>query len=468
MAQRWEKLTRETVNYASIAKLKAQINAGKRPGEKASVTDFLALARNNDPFYSAAPRGVAWGRWFVEMWQEHKGHLPRVHVRSLHYALVGRTNSAHPVLMPDGKVYENTLICWKKLEAAGKYARNNQYIDAERFEDRRAQSLTERIYEEPDVYVGMHKPGITFEFPAFPDTPYYTLSYKNRQRYRLEVWCEKSTQEGILLPISEQYQITMLSAQGELSISAILKAIRRADRSGLPTRILYISDFDPAGRSMPVAASRKLEFWQSVKRSHADIQLYPIALTHDQCIQYRLERTPIKESERRKARFEDRFGSGATELDALEAEHPGELATLLEQEILRYYDASLEERTEAREALLRDHLETTREHIQAAHEEEYLQLYTEYFELKKEFYAWVEQRCHPWQDRLEQLWDAMAYEMGTEMPDLSRYSLPAAKEVAPGANCLYMSTRDYLEQLTAYREFTGRFAELIEEEEGEE
>ena len=467
MAQR-ERLTREAVNYASIAKLKAQINTGKKIGEKANVTDFLALARNNDPFYAAAPRGVTWGRWFVEQWQEHKGHLPTVHVRSLHYALVGRTNSASPVVMPDGKVYENTLTCWKKLEAAGKFARNNQYIDAERFEDRRAQSLTERIYEEPDIYIGMVKPDISFDFPPFPDFPAYTLSYKNRQRYRLEVWCEKSTQESILLPISEQYQITMLSAQGELSISAILKAIRRADRSGLPTRILYISDFDPAGRSMPVAASRKLEFWQSVKRSRADMQLYPIALTHDQCIQYRLERTPIKESERRKAKFEDRYGSGATELDALEAEHPGELANLLEQEILRYYDASLEERTQDREALLRDHLASTQEGIQAGHEEEYLQLYAEYFELRKEFYAWVERRCTPWQARLDQLWDTIAYEMGTQKPDLSRYALPAAKEVPPAANCLYMSTRDYLEQLAAYRTFTGKFAELIEEEDEED
>lgn len=54
------------------------------------------------------------------------------------------------------------------------------------------------------------------------------------------------------------------------------------------------------------------------------------------------------------------------------------------------------------------------------------------------------------------------------MPDLSQYALPAAKELPPGANCLSMSTRDYLEQLAAYRAFTGKFAEMIEEGEGEE
>jgi hypothetical protein len=39
--------------------------------------------------------------------------------------------------------------------------------------------------------------------------------------------------------------------------------------------------------------------------------------------QYRLPRTSIKPSELRKQRFEDTFGTGAVELDALETLHPG-------------------------------------------------------------------------------------------------------------------------------------------------
>jgi hypothetical protein len=119
---------------------------------------------------------------------------------------------------------------------------------------------------------------------------------------------------------------------------------------------------------MPVAASRKLEFWQSVKHSKADMHRYPIALTHEQCVYYQLERTPIKDSERRKAKFEERYGGGATELDALEAEHPGELANLLEREILKYYDDSLEERTKERRELLIDHLSSTSEFHDDAHD----------------------------------------------------------------------------------------------------
>ena len=40
-------------------------------------------------------------------------------------------------------------------------------------------------------------------------------------------------------------------------------------------------------------------------------------------------------------KFEARYGEGATELDALEALHPGELARIIEREIWRYYDDTL-------------------------------------------------------------------------------------------------------------------------------
>ena len=123
---------------------------------------------------------------------------------------------------------------------------------------------------------------------------------------------------------------------------------RIAVNGGRPVRILYISDFDPAGQSMPVAVARKIE-WLIHQQTddggdEVDMQLRPIVLSHDQCVEYRLPRTPIKDSEQRGPRFEARFGEGATELDALEALHPGELRRIVEDEVLRYWDADLEDR----------------------------------------------------------------------------------------------------------------------------
>ena len=68
------------------------------------------------------------------------------------------------------------------------------------------------------------------------------------------------------------------------------------------------------------------------------MKLDPLVLTEEQCRQYRLPRTPIKETDRRGPKFEERFGEGATELDALEALHPGELARIVRREIERYID----------------------------------------------------------------------------------------------------------------------------------
>ena len=105
---------------------------------------------------------------------------------------------------------------------------------------------------------------------------------------------------------------------------------RAGDR---PIRILYVSDFDGAGANMPVAAARKIEWFARNQDEPLDIQLHPIVLTHDQCVEYELPRTPAKESDSRAAGFTERFGEGYTELDALEALHPGLLRRILVAEI---------------------------------------------------------------------------------------------------------------------------------------
>ena len=125
----------------------------------------------------------------------------------------------------------------------------------------------------------------------------------------------------------------------------------RARQSGRPVRILYVSDFDPGGMSMPVAVARKIEFAVLSEQENLDIQVRPVVLTPDQCVQYRLPRVPLKASEKRAANFEARFGEGATELDALEALHPGELRRILVREIERYYDTSLADEIARRDAI---------------------------------------------------------------------------------------------------------------------
>src|SRR5262249_42167557 len=116
------------------------------------------------------------------------------------------------------------------------------------------------------------------------------------QRYHIEIWCEKTTSNDILEPLAEQYGCNLITGSGEISLTQCEKLVERAKESGLPVIILYISDFDPGGMSMPVAVARKIEFILRRDGLDLDIQLRPIALTCEQCLDYELPRTPIKET----------------------------------------------------------------------------------------------------------------------------------------------------------------------------
>jgi hypothetical protein len=73
---------------------------------------------------------------------------------------------------------------------------------------------------------------------------------------------------------------------------------------------------------MPVGIARQLEFWLQQYAPDANIKLQPLALTHAQVNDYRLPRIPIKESDKGKRGFEERYGEDAGELDALQALRP--------------------------------------------------------------------------------------------------------------------------------------------------
>ena len=143
----------------------------------------------------------------------------------------------------------------------------------------------------------------------------------------------------VLVPLCQRYGINLVTGVGQLSLTHCVALVDCAAASRLPVRVLYVSDFDKQGESMPVAVARKIEFVLRTERRGFDIQVRPIVLTHEQCIHYRLPRTPAKVVD---AAFEARYGEGVTELDALEALHPGELERILTPEILRYYDDTLD------------------------------------------------------------------------------------------------------------------------------
>jgi hypothetical protein len=418
---------------------------------KRRAVDLIALTPNNDPFYFGTAADLEDGRWFADLWNRF-GYGTGVHLRRVHYQVVSQQA---PVLMPNGRPYENTEACWKHIGVSSKAARYLNLVRPDAFVDRRN---PEAVIPEfvppvpPQIYI-TDSDYSDAELPAFPDLPDYGIEdYTAQQRYHIEVWAEKSTMNDVLLPLCSQYGAVLQTGMGEMSITSALAAVERVLERGRPGRIFYVSDFDPAGQSMPVAVSRKIEYFIRDRGLDLDVRLTPIVLTPNQVQQYRLPRTPIKETEIRAVNFESRHGSGAVELDALEALHPGELRRILSNSIERYFDRDLYDQVWMQKSALYEDLRRQRQAISERHESDINYLRREYEAISEEFRA----RMASHQQRRSNLWAAIETEMMEAAPNIEDYPIPTAVEAEDVADDLFVSQRDYMNQLTFYKQFQGK------------
>jgi hypothetical protein len=417
------------------------------------VTDLIALNSGNDPFYVGTPSDRLIGEWFAKLWRKF-GYGAGVHVRRVHYQIVSQDP---PITMPNGNAYENTEACWDFLSMAAKKARYLGLVDPAAFVDRRNPDPVSYVPETigvPEVWVWENTWGMP-SLPDFPDLPSYQLqNFEGQQRYHIEVWAEKSTMNDVLLPLCERYGAVLQTGLGELSITATLAAVNRIQARNKPARIFYISDFDPAGQSMPVAVSRKIEyFMRSTEDSYwGDTRLYPIVLTQDQVADFGLPRTPIKETERRAGAFEARFGTGAVELDALEALHPGELDRIVSEAIDHYYDHSLDERVEEERERLREAMHEAEASVNARHAETITRLRDEYDTIRSEF----AERVRVNNEATRELFTVIGQDLEIEKPDIEEYPIPGADDGDDLDEPLYDSQLEYTEQIGVYKTFQGR------------
>jgi hypothetical protein len=408
------------IDYESI---KAMAAVSRRP-----ATTLIALTYSNDPFYILPHRQAA-AEWFAALWREHCQHRSQMHVRGIHYLLISLENPPNDPRTP--MPYGNTDRCYAALSEAARDARLLGLVPFDRIVDERNDVPVEHLpnYAETDgpasvatsdepveidiesldtiddtilalidgeplrplMVLGLSDPPDLIEMPAeieVPDAPDVDIEVDididvslrpprvTPPWFHIELWCEKTTMNSILLAIARERRLNVITGPGFQSLTGAWRLIERAKRSGRPVRILYISDFDKAGEHMPVAVARQIEF--IIRRNNLDlnIQLIPAALTHEQCIQYGLPRTPIKDSVRGKEEFEARHGEGATELDALEAIHPGELRRILLREIDRYADPTFFDRMQEAEQRLEDELDDIHADVVTPYEQEIAALTT--------------------------------------------------------------------------------------------
>ncbi len=433
------------LDYDSIKQLAKQIGR--------STKDLVALAVQNDPFYAGVAGRQREAEWFAEIWHRF-GFSAGVHVRRIHYVLVSQGEEVQSVTKPDDEPYENTSNDWALLNRASLSARYLDLIPLDGLVDRRND---EPMIFMPEVNVLGARiliedtgPDVSYLMSDFPELPSYSLdNMESEQDYLIEVWIEKSTQNDWLVPLCQERGVNLVVGIGKLSEIRSRHLAERVQATGKPARIIYISDFDPAGRSMPVSVARKVEFYIHKFDFDVDVALNPLVLTEEQCQRYRLPRTPIKKTDKRKKNFEEKFGTGATELDALEALHPGEMARLLEAEIDRYLDPTLKERVSEARWKLNRQLREIEETVTESHQEGIDELTLAYEGIVADLEAW--------ERNAEDLWSTITEELEEEQPDLSEFAKPKARPAnEPDGFVLFDSKRDYLTQLDRYHEWQRR------------
>ncbi len=433
------------IDYETISALAAEIGCRR--------DDLIALSPDNDPFYVQRPSRAAEAEWFAGLWKS-LGFKAGSHPRRLHYTIVSQDP---PILKPNLLPYLNTENDWKTLLSASLSARYLQLIPDGALADHRNDppilNASNPGTQRPWVHlINAYGARLDEDLPDNEVMPPWLCAYDLdvAQPFLVEVWVEKSTQNDILVPLAQRLGFNLVSGAGETSEILARQAVERAISDRRPMRILYVSDFDPGGRSMPVALARKIEFWLRAADLNLDVTLDPIVLTPAQCEQYRLPRTPLKKTERRATKFEMRFGEGATELDALEALHPGELARIVEYEVCRYIDTDLSFRV--REANRRYQREVQRVEEEVLETYDIADIKRRYYELKASFRAGAEEL----EEETRELWPQIAQDLHVNIPAFDPEEMPEPRPATPPDEPLFDSSRSYLDQMDAYRRWQGR------------
>jgi hypothetical protein len=244
------------------------------------VAMLLGMSRQNDPFYFGSATDVARGKWFAESVvrrfdEQIKAEIDRggqPHLRGVHYLCV---TAQPPVLWPGGKVYENTDAEWKRLQQYSKCARWLGFVDIELFDDQRNaepeyNSPDSSDEDEPSVFAGgwdvwsLPEIETSLDMDGWNAPNVHVAGYEH-DAYRdqsclVGVFIEKSTMDSWLRPLCQELDADLYVGSGFQSITNAARFVKRAVDLDKPAHLLLVSDFDPAGRKMPIGAARHVDY----------------------------------------------------------------------------------------------------------------------------------------------------------------------------------------------------------------
>lgn len=435
-----------------------------------SYKDFIVLSPNNDPFYAGRKSNKQKAEWFADLWVRF-GFTDGVHLRRIFYQLLDKKD----FLNANGVPLVNTKKEWTDFEDASKYARYLGLVSPDYFVDKRnpeghfyfdgTESGGNPSYEIDDVYWNIpswipHFADEDFEFNC-PTASINGYDYHDGdQKYHVEIWCEKSTMDDILLPLGREYSVNVITSVGFQSITRVIEMCKRVASIGKPVRIFYISDFDKAGDGMPVAVARQIEYWFHDYVPDADIKLESLVLTQEQVEKYKLPRIPIDEKKKGKKDWEDKHDEGAVELDALESNFPGKLKEIVEEAIAPYRDTELEQNLEGANDEAQDEVDTAIENVWSRYEDSLSEIAEQVKEISQRYEQEVKPIVERYETEIAPLEEKLeSYKENIEI-ELNGINLNVVLPDRPEAECevdedeedfLFDSNRSPEEQLEYYK-----------------
>ncbi|MDX0001578.1 hypothetical protein GOC35_10195 [Sinorhizobium meliloti] len=137
---------------------------------------------------------------------------------------------------------------------------------------------------------------------------FYRKSLWAEAEVRVEIWCEKDALSGVILPITDGYDVGLYVARGFASLSYLHAAAEEIADADKPTIIYHLRDHDPSG----VMAAAKIEETLRDLAPEAEIRFERLAVTEYQIRRWNLPARPTKKSSH------DRGWRGeSVELDAI-------------------------------------------------------------------------------------------------------------------------------------------------------
>jgi hypothetical protein len=305
-----------------------------------SLKDHTVLSVQVDPYRLDTPANHMVGKWFADQMTRLRLIERRLHLRGIHYALLGST------AMPTGEPYSNTSECWEWLQNdAAKAARWLGYVAFDAISDARNEPPVILVQPQrtPEAWVAV-EPDITLPSAEDLEPRIYVDNFEGRQPYRLALYGEKTSLSPVLRPIAERFKADLYLPTGEISDTQLHIMASNAAKDGRRLIVFAVADFDPAGWQMSISIGRKLQAFRDLLFSGLEFEVRPIALTREQAEELDLPSTPLKETEKRADRWRAAMGREQTEIDALATLRSNELIRIVTKAIAPFHDDDLSHR----------------------------------------------------------------------------------------------------------------------------